>query len=57
MRTKKRRATRLAKLRKLTTDRQAERFIDTAELTRFDLSVLKPMQFELAPRKARINGR
>ncbi len=50
-------AKQLAKLPKLRTDRQAERFVDTSDLTRFDLSVLKPMQFEFAPKEARINMR
>ena len=53
----KRKAKTLAKLPRLRSDGQAERFIARSDLTRFDLSTLKPMQFEFAPKEARINMR
>lgn len=34
-----------------------ERFIDTADLSEYDLSVFKPMKFELRKKDARINMR
>ncbi len=47
----------LAKLPRLKTDNQAERFVADSDLTKFDLSVLKSTQFEFAPKGARINMR
>lgn len=45
------------KLPKLRSDREAEDFVATADLTKFDLSGFKPVQFEFAPKAARINMR
>lgn len=45
------------KLPKLRSDKQAEDFVATADLTAFDLSGFKPVQFEFAPKAARINMR
>ncbi len=53
----KRKAKTLAKLPRLKTDDQAERFVAASDLTQFDLSALKPTQFEFAPKEARINMR
>lgn len=53
----KRKAKTLAKLPRLRSDGQAEQFIARSDLTQFDLSTLKPMQFEFAPKEARINMR
>ncbi|MGH8136763.1 MAG: CopG family antitoxin [Steroidobacteraceae bacterium] len=53
----KRKAKTLAKLPRLKTDSQAERFVADSNLTQFDLSVLKAAQFEFAPKEARINMR
>ena len=53
----KRKAKTLAKLPRLRSDGQAEQYIARSDLTQFDLSTLKPMQFEFAPKEARINMR
>ena len=53
----KRKAKTLAKLPRLKTDGQAERFVADSDLTQFDLSALKPTRFEFAPKEARINMR
>lgn len=41
----------------LKSDEEAERFVDTADLTQFDLSTFKPMQFEFERKDARVNMR
>jgi predicted DNA binding CopG/RHH family protein len=41
----------------LTTDDDAECFVETADLTEYDLSELKPMHFELRKKDARVNMR
>lgn len=49
-----------AKLKKmpvLMTDEEAERFVDTADLSEYDLSGFKPMRFEFEPKAARVNMR
>jgi predicted DNA binding CopG/RHH family protein len=38
-------------------DAEAERFVDTADLTQYDLSGFKPMQFEFERKDARVNMR
>ena len=53
----KRKAKNLAKLPRLKTDREAERFVADSDLTRYDLSSLKATQFEFAAKEARINMR
>lgn len=45
------------KLPKLKSDQAAEDFIDTADLTEFDLSGFTPTKFEFAPKDARLNMR
>jgi predicted DNA binding CopG/RHH family protein len=39
------------------TDEDAERFVDTADLTQYDLSGAKPVQFEFEKKAAQINMR
>ncbi|QCI79986.1 hypothetical protein E6W36_12095 [Hankyongella ginsenosidimutans] len=44
-------------LPKLGTDAEAEVFVETADLTGYDLSGLTAVKFELAPKAARLNMR
>jgi predicted DNA binding CopG/RHH family protein len=53
----KRKAKTLANLPRLRSDAKAEQFIASSDLTQYDLSTLKPTQFEFAPKEARINMR
>ena len=39
------------------TDEEAEAFLESADLTKFDLSGLRPVQFEFQPRAAQLNMR
>jgi len=39
------------------TDRAAASFVADGDLTRYDLSALKPVRFEFAPKSARLNMR
>lgn len=39
------------------TDDEAERFVETADLTDYDLSQFKPVRFEIARKDARVNMR
>ena len=48
---------RLQKLPALLTDEDAERFVDEADLSEYDLSRFKPMRFEFAPKDGRVNMR
>ena len=41
----------------LLTDEDAERFIETADLSEYDLSGFKPMRFEFALKDERVNMR
>jgi predicted DNA binding CopG/RHH family protein len=45
------------KLPKLKTDKEAEKFIAEADLTAYDLSGMKTMQFEFQPKTERVNMR
>jgi predicted DNA binding CopG/RHH family protein len=47
----------LKKLPILRTDEEAEHFVDTADLSEYDLSDFKPMKFEFAAKTERINMR
>jgi predicted DNA binding CopG/RHH family protein len=38
-------------------DEEAERFVETADLTEYDLSHFKPVRFEFEPKAAQINMR
>jgi predicted DNA binding CopG/RHH family protein len=49
--------TRLKKLPVLLTDEEAERFVDEADLSEYDLSGFKPMTFEFAKKEARMEVR
>lgn len=53
----KRKAKTLAKLPRLKTDAEAERFVAGSDLTRYDLSSFESTQFEFAAKEARINMR
>jgi predicted DNA binding CopG/RHH family protein len=39
------------------TDAEAERFVDTADLSKYDLSGLTPVRFEFAKKSAQLNMR
>ena len=41
----------------LRSDDEAEKFVDTADLSEFDLSGFKPMRFEFARKEAALNMR
>ena len=41
----------------LRTDEEAEHFIETADLSEYDFSTLKPVRFELRKKDARVNMR
>jgi predicted DNA binding CopG/RHH family protein len=41
----------------LLTDEAAERFIESADLSKYDLSGFRPMQFDFAPKDERRNVR
>lgn len=41
----------------LRSDAEAERFVETADLSEYDLSSFKPMRFEIAPKAASLNMR
>ncbi len=45
------------KLPELRTDDEAERFVATADLTEYDLSELRPFQFEFESKSERVNMR
>jgi len=45
------------KLPVLRTDEEAERFIETADLTEYDLSQFKPARFEFVAKTERVNMR
>ena len=41
----------------LTSDEAAEHFVETADLSEYDLSGFKPVQFEVEPKNAQVNMR
>jgi predicted DNA binding CopG/RHH family protein len=45
------------KLPRLKTDKEAEEFVVTADLTEYDLSVLRPVRFEFEKKDEQINMR
>jgi predicted DNA binding CopG/RHH family protein len=53
----KRKTRTLPKLPRLKTDRDAEQFVASSDLTRYDLSAMKATQFEFSAKEARINMR
>ena len=52
-----RKSKKLKPLPSLQSDRAAELFVEFSDLTKFDLSSLKPARFEFAPKEARVNMR
>ena len=48
---------RLKKLPVLKTDRAAEHFVATADLSEYDLSEMVPVRFEFKPKTERVNMR
>jgi predicted DNA binding CopG/RHH family protein len=53
----KRTREKLKKLPELKTDEEAAHFVESADLSEYDLSGFKPMRFEFEPKAARINMR
>lgn len=49
--------TKLKKFPEFKSDKEAERFVDTADLSEYDFSDMKPMRFEIAPKSAQLNMR
>src|SRR5436853_2266198 len=47
----------LKKLPRLTSDAEAEAFVEKADLSQYDLSVMVPMRFEMKPKDASVNLR
>jgi predicted DNA binding CopG/RHH family protein len=45
------------KIPRFETDEEAERFVETADLTEYDLSQFKPVRFEFEKKAARVNMR
>ena len=45
------------KIPKFKTDKEAEDFVDQADLTEYDLSGFKPVKFEFLPKEERVNMR
>lgn len=41
----------------LSSDADAERFVETSDLSQYDLSDFKPMRFEIEPKSASLNMR
>jgi len=39
------------------TDKEAERFVDTTDLSKYDFSSLKPVRFEFEKKSAQLNMR
>jgi predicted DNA binding CopG/RHH family protein len=50
-------ATKLKKLPRLMSDEEAEHFLETADLSEYDLSVMKRVKFEFKTKDARVNMR
>ena len=45
------------KLPRLKSDKAAERFVERADLTEYDLSEMRPTRFEFQPKSERVNMR
>jgi predicted DNA binding CopG/RHH family protein len=45
------------KLPRLKSDKQAEEFVEKADLTEYDLSAMRPVRFEFQPKTERVNMR
>jgi len=50
-------STKQKKLPKLSSNRAAEKFVATADLTRYNLSGMVPVRFEFKPKTERVNMR
>lgn len=50
-------ASRLKPMPSLKSDAEAEQFVDTADLSEYDLSGFEPMRFEIEPKSAVLNMR
>jgi predicted DNA binding CopG/RHH family protein len=49
--------TKLKRIPRFRTDEEAEKFVDTADLSEYDFSQFKPFHFEFEPKAARVNMR
>ena len=47
----------LKRLPRLTSDAEAEAFVEKADLSQYDLSVMVPVRFEMKPKDASVNLR
>ncbi len=45
------------KLPRFKSDKEAEEFVEQADLTEYDLSGMRPVRFELQPKSERVNKR
>lgn len=45
------------KLTRLKSDKEAEEFVERADLTEYDLSAMRPIRFEFQPKSERVNMR
>jgi len=45
------------KLPRFRSDKEAEDFVETADLTEYDLSAMRPIRFEFQPKSERVNMR
>ena len=45
------------KLPRFQSDKEAEDFVDKADLTEYDLSAMRPIRFEFQPKSERVNMR
>jgi predicted DNA binding CopG/RHH family protein len=45
------------KLPRFRSDKEAEDFVEKADLTEYDLSAMRPMRFEFQPKSERVNMR
>jgi predicted DNA binding CopG/RHH family protein len=45
------------KLPRFKSDKEAEEFVDKADLTEYDLSAMRPIRFEFQPKTERVNMR
>ena len=45
------------KLPRLRSDKEAEDFVEKADLTEYDLSAMRPIRFEFQPKSERVNMR
>lgn len=54
---KSRKGKKLKRFPRFNTDREAERFVESADLSEYDFSGFKPAQFEFGKKDARVNMR